>query len=550
MSEGVVSRRGGEARPARELTTVGVMVRRVLFALVGGLALWLSFPSMSLWFFAPLGVALLAVATAGAKAWQGALLGMLAGVAFFWPLLTWIGIYLGPLPVVALVTLQSLYVALAGWAMAVVQRVDEPGHIPLLTPVYVALAWTVPEWLRSVTPFGGFGWGRLAFGQADAPWAPLVAYVGANGLSFVVALMGALAAYVVVRILAEPTPQAPLSGRAVALPLGVVAVLALAPAALPTTFGEPEGTAQVLAVQGNVPKPGLDFNEERRAVTDNHARATVEAAQRVASGELPQPDLVLWPENSSDIDPIRNEDAQQVITTAVEAIAAPTLVGAVLREPGENLSNAALLYEPGRGIVDRYVKQRPVPFAEYMPYRTFFRAITPMVDLLTRDFVPGDRDVVFTVPREGRPPIRFASPICFEVAIDDVMAAPVTMGANLLVVPTNNATFGYTDESVQQLAISRIRAMEFGRAVVHVSTVGVSALVTPDGVAHQQTSLFTQDILSGAVELRSTTTPATWLGPWPVVVAIPLLLWVLYRRLRARPRHDVSQRIGEPARTT
>ena len=512
------------------------MLRRVLFAIVAGLALWLSFPSMSLWFFAPVGAALLAIATAGAKPWQGALLGAITGVVFFWPLLTWIGIYLGPLPVVALVTLEMLYVALSGWAMAVVQRLRRSRSAVVArvaTPVLVALAWTVPEWLRSITPFGGFGWGRLAFGQADAPWAPLVTYIGSNGLSFAVALMGVLLGQVVVRILADPG-EAPLTRRAVFVPLGVVVAIALLPAALPTTFGPPQGTAQVLAVQGNVPKPGLDFNEERRAVTDNHARATIEAAQRVASGELPQPDLVLWPENSSDIDPTRNEDAHQVITTAVRAVAAPTLVGAVISEPGENLSNAALLYEPEQGIVERYVKQRPVPFAEYMPYRSFFRAITPMVDLLSRDFAPGDRDVVFTVPREGQGPIRFATPICFEVSIDDVMAAPVSMGANLLVVPTNNATFGYTDESVQQLAISRVRAMEFGRAIVHVSTVGVSALITPDGVAHQRTGLFTQATLSGDLPLRSTTTPATWLGPWPMVAAAPVLLLGLYRGLRRK----------------
>ena len=517
------------------------MLRRVTFAIVGGLALWLSFPSMGLWFFAPVGVALLAVATAGAAAWQGAVLGLLTGVAFFWPLLTWIGIYLGPLPVIALVALESLFTALAGWAMAVVQRPVGRGVFGAWSPLFVALAWLVAEWLRSIAPFGGFGWGRLAFGQADAPYAPIVAYVGANGLSFLVALVGALLAFVVVRILAPPTAldqgatvPAP-SGREVLTPLGVAAVLALAPALLPTTFGAPEGQAQVIAIQGNVPKPGLDFNEERRAVTDNHARATVQAAQRVAAGELPVPDLVLWPENSSDIDPLRNDDAKRVITSAVSAIGAPTLVGAVLREPGENLSNAALLYQPGGEITERYVKQRPVPFAEYMPYRSFFRAITPMVDLLSKDFVPGDRDVVFTVPSASDTPIRFASPICFEVSIDDVMAAPVAMGANLLVVPTNNATFGYTDESVQQLAISRIRAMEFGRAIVHISTVGVSALITPDGTAHQQTSLFTQEILAGELPLLHATTPATHLGAWPMALAVPLLAWGLLRGLR-RPR--------------
>lgn len=520
------------------------MLRRGAVAVVAGLALWLSFPSMNLWFLAPVGVGLLALATAGARAWQGALLGAVTGVAFFWPLLTWIGIYLGPVPVIALVTLQSLYVALAGWAMAVVQRATVYGRPAgaVAAPLGVALAWTVTEWLRSVTPFGGFGWGRLAFGQADAPWAPVVAYVGAHGLTFLVALIGALLARVVVEV-AQPDAREVRSVPVLAS-AGTAALLVLASGtggALVRIHPGDEGdigSVHVLAVQGNVPRPGLDFNAERRLVTDNHARATTEAAGRVERRESPQPDLVVWPENSSDIDPTRNEDAHEVITRAVDRIGAPTVVGAVLREPGDMLSNTAMLYAPGVGEVDRYVKQRPVPFAEYMPYRSFFRAITPMVDLLTRDFAAGDRSVVFDIPRSGpaaagEPPIRLATPICFEVAIDDVMATPVRQGANLLAIPTNNATFGYTDESVQQLAISRIRAMEFGRAIVHVSTVGVSALITPDGVAHQRTELFTQATLEGELPLREVRTPATGLQLLPALSA-PLLLVLLARRLRER----------------
>lgn len=527
------------------------MLRRVVLVLVGGLALWASFPSLNWWWAAPIGIALLTLGTLGVRAGEGALLGLLAGIAFFYPLINWVGVYLGPLPIVALVGLEALYVAAAGAGMAVVQRtvVALPGGgtqiVPRVAPLAVAAVWTAAEWIRGAFPFGGFAWGKLAFASADAPWLPGIAYLGTTGMGFLIALMGACVAAVIHRLVTRSaTPVAPTAstrpsdagiaargrgataagpgrrGRYDVLAPALVAVaLAVGASLVPRTIGPDEGSVSVMAVQGNVPRAGLDFNAQRRAVTDNHARATIYGAEQVEAGVYAQPDLVVWPENSSDIDPTRHADAQRVITGAVEAIGAPTLVGAVLTEPADMLSNTALLYLPGEGIVDRYVKQHPVPFAEYMPYRGFFRSITSMVDLLARDYVPGQRDVVFTVPRAEGAPIRLAAPICFEVSIDQVMGDHVRKGANLLAVPTNNATFGFTDESVQQLGISRVRAVEFGRSIVHVSTVGVSALITPDGAAHQKTDLFTQDVLSGSLPLRSAFTPATHLGAWPGIAA-------------------------------
>jgi apolipoprotein N-acyltransferase len=490
-------------------------VHRYPLALASGLALWLAFPSHNLWAMAPVGVALLALATRRAKAWEGALLGLVSGLAFFLPLLFWSGVYVGALPWIALAVLESLYLALLGLACALLQ-----GGSP--RPIVVALVWVAQEALRDNTPFGGFPWGRLAFSQADSPLASLAALGGAPAVTFGVALVGGLLAAGVAggRVPAR---------RARGIPFIVLAITLLA---LPVFVPRPNGgpTARFLAVQGNVPRAGLSFNAERRAVLDNHAKATLQA---VTSHK---PDLVVWPENASDIDPVRNADAAELIKGTVDAIKAPLVLGAILQEPRPLVSNASLLYLPGKGLTARYVKQHPVPFAEYIPYRSFFRHFSDKVDLVYSDFAAGKAPAVFRVPASNGQTIAAGPIICFEVAYDSLMRDTVDHGANVLLVQTNNATFGYTDESVQQLAISRIRAIEHGRSIVHISTVGVSAMITPDGTAHQPSTLFTQAALSADLPLRTDRTIADRLGAWPEILSsagvLTLLLLLAVRRLR------------------
>ena len=528
----------------------GDSVHRSLLAITSGLALWLAFPSHNLWPLAIVGVALLALATRGAGFRRGLGLGLLSGLACFVPLLSWSGVYVGALPWLALAVLEALYVALLGAVSGLLQGGsvgDSARHRRRVRPVAIASLWVAQEWLRSTTPFGGFPWGRLAFSQADSPLVHLAAWAGAPAVTFGVALAGGVLA-VGLAHLGRVRTRHDLPGRLlVALPaLAAATVITLGPAAIPTPVnGAP---AAVMAVQGNVPEPGLDFNAERRKVLDNHVRVTESAAQSVHDGALPHPDLVVWPENSSDIDPLRNADAGALINKAVDDIGAPLIVGAVLDEPAPKLSNASLLYLPGKGVVARYIKRHPVPFAEYIPYRSFFRHFSSKVDLVSRDFVAGDTVGIFRVPSRRAGTLVVAPVICFEVAYDGLMRDGVEAGANLLVVQTNNATFGYTDESAQQLAISRLRAIEHGRSVVHVSTVGVSALITPDGTAHQRSALFTPALLSGDLPVRTQITLADRVGPWPahaVAIAVGLLALVdVVRRRTDRVRRQPADHEG------
>ena len=182
----------------------------------------------------------------------------------------------------------------------------------------------------------------------------------------------------------------------------------------------------------------------------------------------------MWPENASDIDPLRNPDADAAIRSAVDVVRAPILLGAVLREPSPMISNVSLFYRPGGGEPERYVKQHPVPFAEYIPFRSFFRTFSDKVDLVTARLHSGRQARGRSeVPTPAGAPYWAIPTICFEVAYDDLMRDSTLQPgkrANILVVQTNNATFGYTAESEQQFAISAAaghRARAFGRPRLH-----------------------------------------------------------------------------------
>ena len=511
-------------------SSAGVLAARVLVSLVSGLVILASFPPYDLWWLAPVGVGGLTVAVCGCRPAVGALCGWVCGLALFLPLLSWTNLHTGWFPWVTLSAVQAAYFVLPGWLVAWCWRSLVVGRLWVLAPL-TGVAWAAQEAVRSRVPFGGFPWGRLAFGQVDSPLLPLAALGGAPLVSCAVAMVGGLLAAGCwvgwrVRYQGFSSSRQILRGCVtvgVVLGAGVVGGWLV-----PVEVGAGERLT-VAIVQGNVPRLGLDFNAQRRAVLDNHVTATLELAEAVEAGTADQPDLVVWPENSSDIDPLVNEDAAALIESAAQAIGVPILVGAVL-DDGDHALNAGLLWESGLGVTQRYVKRHPVPFAEYVPFRSLVRLITTQVDEVRVDFAAGKGSGVLRVGQTA-----IGDVICFEVAYDGLVWDVVDDGAELIVVQTNNATFNES-EAAQQLAMVRFRAVEHGRPALMASTVGISAFVDATGRVEQETGYFTAETLVQEVSLESATTVATRVGALPeygmvgVAAGMVVVGWVVRRR--------------------
>jgi apolipoprotein N-acyltransferase len=472
-----------------------------LVALGAGIIAAAAFPRLGIWPLAIVSVAGLSWAVDGRRARTGAWLGFLYGVGFFVPLLHWTGVYVGPAPWLILAAAEAAFTALLGAVLSVVQRL--PG-----APFFVACAWVLEEALRDRMPFGGFPWGRLAFSQQDSPLRWYIAGGGAPLLTFVVAFTGAGLWLLVAAV------RRPLAPRRLIAAVAVLAVLPLVGALWGSDWTPGSGgpKLQVALVQGSVPDRGLAFEDRARQVLDDHVAQTLRLAAQVRAGRVPQPDLVLWPENSSDVDPLVDSAAAAEITRAVRAIHAPVLVGAILDGPGPgHRRNAGILWSPTSGPGAEYIKRHPVPFGEYIPLRSLSQAVSSAAKLVTQDMVAGHGNGLL---RGG--PVPIGDVICFEVAYDGLVQSSVHAGARLVVVQTNNATFGHTSETYQQLAMSRLRAIETGRTVLQVSTTGASAIIDPDGgIVRQSGALFQPALLSAAVPLETGTTPAVALGTVP-----------------------------------
>ncbi|WP_330345923.1 apolipoprotein N-acyltransferase [Streptomyces longwoodensis] len=496
-------------------------------AALSGVLLYVSFPPRTLWWLALPAFALFGWALRG-RGWKAALgLGYLFGLGFLLPLLVWTGVEVGPGPWLALVAVEAVLVALVGVGVAAVSRLPA-------WPLWAAALWTAGEAVRARVPFGGFPWGKIAFGQADGVFLPLAAVGGTPVLGFAVVLCG-FALYEVVRLALDRgrAREVSRSAAAVAL-LGVAVPVVGALAARPLVSDRAEdGTATVAVIQGNVPRLGLEFNAQRRAVLDYHARETERLAARVAAGEVARPDFVLWPENSSDIDPFAYADAAAVIDKAAKAIGAPISVGGVVERDGK-LYNEQILWDPVKGPTQTYDKRQVQPFGEYLPLRSLLGAINENWTTMVReDFSRGSRPGVFDL--DGT---EVGLATCYEAAFDWAVRDTVTHGAQMISVPSNNATFDRSEMTYQQLAMSRVRAVEHSRTVTVPVTSGVSAIIMPDGRITQRTGMFVADSLVQEVPLRSSETPATRLGILPemllVLIAAGCVGWAVGAGLRGR----------------
>lgn len=493
-------------------TALSARLTRLAATIAAGLLLWASFPPLNWWWAAVVAFATLAwVLTRPATTAAGGFgYGVLFGAVFYLLLLPWISSLVGAGPWLALAAVCAAFPGIFGLLAVPAGRL--PGW-----PIWFAVLWAAQEWLKSVFPFGGFPWGVVGFGQSAGPLLPLAMLGGVPLLSTAVVLLGCAATAIGIEIAnwwrhddrsRAPAVLAP--GICICLVL-LTAVLVWPEVRRSGMGAGTEPTVTVAVVQGNVPRLGLDFNAQRREVLDYHVRETLRLAQDVRAGHVAQPQFVIWPENSSDIDPVVNVDAGQQIAAAARAVGAPILVGTLRTAPtwtpdNPAAMNSVLVWDPATGPGQYHDKKIVQPFGEYLPWRGFFRHLSGYADRAGY-FVPGHGTGVVHVAG-----IPVGVTTCWEVIFDRAPRNAVRAGAQLLAVPTNNATFNQT-MSEQQLAFARVRAVENDRYVVVAGTTGISAVIAPDGRELARTEFFQPAYLDTSVRLKTDLTPATRWGP-------------------------------------
>lgn len=468
---------------------------RFATAATGGLMLALSFEPLAWWVLAPIGIGLVYVAACSAQRARSALaVGGVAGVCFFALLLAWLWPSVGAAAWVALALAQSGWIA--SWTLGVYVLRTAP-----VRPLLAAALWTTVESARGTWPLGGMPWGRLGFAVVDSPWSALLPYLGVTGSGFVLALTGcSLGALWQLR-------QA---GAAVRVVLAACAAsIGMVPALVPWT-ATVDGVATVAIVQGDVPGDGRTLSRFHREVTASHVELTQTLAADVRAGRVPQPDLVVWPENSTAVDPFTDAVARSGIQSAAEAVGVPVLLGAIVDgDTTDTARNQSVVWEPGGLSDQRYTKRHLVPFGEYIPLRPLLGSISPRLEAIGRDMVPGGGTDPLTA---GGIPI--ATALCFDVGYDDVLPDQVGRGGQLAIVQTSNAMFTGTRQLDQQFAMSRARAVETGRTVVVASVNGISGVVDSRGRVVERLPVRQAETSVVEVQLSSRLTPAVRYGAW------------------------------------
>lgn len=496
-------------------------------ALLGGLLAGPALPRAGIWplIFASVGMLIWSVRRVGF--WAGFGIGFIGGAAFYASQSVWMSAYLGPEPWLALAVLEGIIFGFGMGAIALIWRNHDSNASrlgiwdkPLLITA-LALAWVAREWLSGHLPYGGYQWSRLGQPVVGTVFERWAFWGGISAVSLAVAIVAITAFVIIDSLLASAKTlgstnlgiwkRSKAPTLAIMIP-ALVAILVPIFTVVPNGQNGQSRLVKVAAVQGNA-NAGLFANPIPGSILAKHARESNRLSKDPNAKNL---DFVVWPENASDQDPLTNPMAAlQIYRVSNQLLKSPLFVGAVTWK-GDLAFNSVLLFDPNKSEVAFYNKRRPVPFAEYVPDRPFWYSLAPdLIGLINHGFTAGNRAGIFQVSD-----YKVGSLICFEIGIDDLSHDLVSNGAQIILSQANNSDFGHTDETFQQESLARLQAIATGRSVVHVSTVGVTELILPNGQITQQIPAFKPGYVLGKLPLSTYLTPAMRFYGWADVLAL------------------------------
>ena len=471
---------------------------RVAAAVAAGIVTALGFEPFGWWPLVLVGVASLTIVVRTApRVLAASGLGVAYGLGFLGLGVGWMSaIFVEAM--IALVVAESLFFGLLGALL----------HVALWTqwwPLLAAGCWSLVEFAYSRFPFDGFGWMRLGYAMVDSPLAGFLPFVGVSGVSFLTALTGQGLAWLAL----APTRRKTVAGVGA---LAAVALSGMGAAAYQPTAAI--GTVQVGYVQGGAPGGGVYGLGEARTITRNQVAETHRLMDAVAAGDAPRPDFVVWPENSTDLDPFADAQTGQLIHQALAAVDRPMLIGTIMNGPGpDQRQTTSLWWRPSGAVEARYDKRGIVPFGEYVPLRNLLLPLIPNLRYVGAQSVAGTAPGALTVALDETRAITVGVMVCYDLAFDHYVYDTVTHGGQVLVVQSSNAMYQGTGQIEQQFAISRARAAELRREILVVTTSGVSGLIRADGSVAFSVPDYTAASGVTTLPLRTGVTPATWLSP-------------------------------------
>ena len=491
--------------------------RRFARALIAGLLVAFSMPPWGWWPLAFMGLAMFtSLELTASSARQRFTTGFVFGLGWFFPALAWMWFLTAPGYIVGV----AMYASLHGLASLVVVRKDNNRSFLFLSPV----AHILIEVLRMCVPFGGVPLATLGIAQVGGPLHRVASVGGVIVLSWLTWQVGAL--------LAKRPRDFSVDHQHRRL-LWSLCLLVLVGSYFAPRGSNTGRDFHVVAVQGGGPQGTRAINTDPRDVVDRHLAAT----STIINDSADPIDLVVWPENVIDVVDFESSVEAQEIGLEAARIGAPFAVGITEDLNREHFTNAQVIVTNEAEVVDRYDKVRRVPFGEYMPMRSFLKSLGAPVDQVPRDALAGTGRAILDVPTSMGSE-RIGVVISWEVFFGGRAREGVKDGAGFIINPTNGSSYTWTVLQSQQVASSKLRAIETGRWVVQVSPTGFSAFVDPEGNVYQRTGVSEQKVISRDIAIRSGQTLYVALGdkPWIALLALVFLIGIA-NRSKTRSRH-------------